>query len=107
MIPKNRQPTHPGQILKDLYLDPRAVSITAFAEATGLSRKHLSQIINGHVGITPDTAVRLGEVLGTSAHMWMNGQTTYDLWHAQRRLTEGRPVHSGAFAVHPDNGAPA
>jgi addiction module HigA family antidote len=83
-----------------MYLDPREVSVTALAEATGLSRKHLSQIVNGHVGITPETAVRIAEVLGTSAEMWMDGQTTYDLWHARRRLADGPPVRTGAFAAH-------
>lgn len=99
MIPRNRAPTHPGVLLKELYLDPRTVSVTAMSDATGISRKHLSQIVNGHVGITPDTAVRIADVLGTSSQMWMNGQNIYDLWHAERRLHEGRPVHSGLFAI--------
>lgn len=107
MIPRNRAPTHPGLLLKELYLDPREVSVTAMADAAGISRKHLSQIVNGHVGITPDTAVRIAEVLGTSAQMWLNGQNAYDLWHAQRHLSEGRPVRSGAFAAHGGEAASA
>ncbi|MGB8839758.1 MAG: HigA family addiction module antitoxin [Aliidongia sp.] len=99
MLPRNRAPIHPGILLKELYLEPRGVSVTALSDAAGISRKHLSQIINGHVGITPGTAVRIAETLGTSAQMWMNGQATYDLWHAQRQLPDGRPVRTGAFAI--------
>lgn len=104
MFTRRRAPTHPGIILKEHYLDPRGVSVTAFSEATGISRKHLSQIINGHVGITPETAVRIAAVLSTSSQMWMNGQITYDLWHAEKDLPSGRPVRAGAFAPR-DNGA--
>ncbi|CCG39916.1 HigA family addiction module antitoxin [Magnetospirillum molischianum] len=107
MLTRNRAPTHPGTILKVLYLDPRKVSVTAFSDATGISRKHLSQIINGHVGITSETAVRISAVLDTSAQMWMNGQTAFDLWHAQRDLPEGKPVRVGAFAPEQGGGAEA
>lgn len=107
MITRKRAPTHPGTILKELYLDPREVSVTAFSDATGISRKHLSQIIHGHVGITPETAVRIAAVLDTSAQMWMNGQTAFDLWYAQRDLPEGKPVRVGAFALEPGGGAAA
>ena len=100
MLPRNRAPTHPGVLLRDLYLEPRKVSVTALAEATGLSRKLLSRIINGRVGFTAETAVRVAEVLGTSDEMWVNGQASYDLWHARRRLSEGVPIRAGAFAVH-------
>ncbi len=106
MLPRNRAPSHPGLLLKELYLDPRGVTVTALADATGMSRKHLSQIVNGHIGFTPDTAVRVADVLGTSAEMWMNGQAVFDLWHARRRLAEGRPVRSGAFAVPPQPSSP-
>jgi addiction module HigA family antidote len=105
MLPRDRAPTHPGVLLKKLYLDPRKVRIVALGEATSTSRKHLSQIINGHVPISPEMAVRLGEVLGTSAEMWMTAQAVYDLWHARRKVAESAPVRSGLFAVHPDHNA--
>jgi len=99
MVTRNRAPTHPGLILKELYLTPRNAKVTAFAEAAGLSRKHVSQVLNGHANVTPESAVRIAAVLGTTAQLWMNLQASYDLWHAERNLTAGKPVHARAFAA--------
>ncbi|CAA6605160.1 Antitoxin HigA-1 [Rhodospirillaceae bacterium LM-1] len=99
MYKLNREPTHPGVILKEFFLEPNNISVLAFAAEAGLSRKHLSQIVNGHAGITPDTAVRIAAVIGNTAQFWMNGQTAYDLWHAEKRLAEGKPVRRNAFAI--------
>jgi len=85
--------------LKELYLTPRNAKVTAFAEAAGLSRKHVSQVLNGHANVTPESAVRIAAVLGTTAQLWMNLQASYDLWHAERNLTAGKPVHARAFAA--------
>lgn len=105
MFTISRPPTHPGEILRDHYLEPRGATVTAFAAATGVSRKHLSRVLNGHVGVTPDLAVRLAAVLGTSAKLWTALQSTYDLWHAERDLASGPPVHAGAFAAPPQDDA--
>ena len=75
------------------------MSVTAFADAAGISRKHLSMIVNGRVSITADTAVRISAVLGTSAEMWMIGQAQYDLWYSEKALPEGKPLKRGAFAL--------
>lgn len=101
MYKRQRPPSHPGSALRLLFLEHERVSISAFAEAAGISRKHLSQIVNGHAAITPDTAVRIAAVVGNTAQFWMNGQIAYDLWHAERRLAEGRPVQRNAFAQKP------
>ncbi|MBI5855309.1 MAG: HigA family addiction module antidote protein [Nitrospirae bacterium] len=60
-------PPHPGEVLKDLCLDPLGVSVTRAAKALGISRKTLSAIINGRAGISPEMAVRLSLAFGTSA----------------------------------------
>lgn len=99
MLPRNRAPTHPGVLLKELYLDPREVTITSMSDAAGISRKHLSQIIHGRAGISPEVAVRIADVLGTTEQLWLNAQSQYDLWHARRRIDEGRPIRVGAFAL--------
>ncbi|MDK9721720.1 MAG: HigA family addiction module antitoxin [Rhodospirillales bacterium] len=99
MYKRNRAPTHPGILLKEFFIEPNGISVLAFASATGLSRKHLSQIVNGHAAITPDTAVRIAAVIGNTAQFWMNGQVAFDLWHAERKLAEGKPVQRNAFAL--------
>jgi addiction module HigA family antidote len=78
-------PPHPGEIIKRLCLEPLGVSVTEAAQALDISRKTLSAILNGRAGISPEMAVRLSMVFGTSAESWLNQQTQYDLWHAEQR----------------------
>ena len=73
-------PAHPGEILKSMYLEPMGVSITKAADALGVSRKHVSAIVNGRVPVTPDMAVRLAGVFGTEPEIWINLQAQHDLW---------------------------
>ena len=81
---KMHNPPHPGEILKELCLDPLDLSVTRAAEALGISRKTLSAILNGRAGISPEMAVRLSIAFGTSAESWLNQQTQYDLWQAEK-----------------------
>ena len=78
-------PPHPGEVLKTLCLEPLKLSVTETAKALGVSRKTLSAILNGRAGISPEMAVRLSMAFGTSAESWLNQQTQYDLWRAERR----------------------
>ena len=75
-------PPHPGEILKELCLEPMGLSITEAAEALGVSRKTLSSIINGRAGISPEMAIRLSKAFDTSPESWLNQQQQFDLWHA-------------------------
>lgn len=84
-ILRERKPTHPGQLLSEHYLKPRAISIVAFAQAVGHSRKHISAIINGRAGIEAELATRIAAVLGTTAQFWLNAQNAVDLWEASRK----------------------
>jgi addiction module HigA family antidote len=70
------------------------VSVTQAAEALGVSRKTLSAILNGRAGISAERAVRLSIAFDTSAASWLNQQTRYDLWHAERRRKELRVANS-------------
>ena len=81
-LPKNRRPTPPGQILVRQYLEPLGVTLTDFAERIGVTRARLSEIAHGKRGVTPNTALRLARVLGTSPEMWLNLQQRVDLWDA-------------------------
>ena len=82
-LPKNRRPTPPGEILSRQFLEPLGVSLTDFAEHINVTRARLSEIVNGRRGVTPDTALRLGHVLGTSPEFWLNLQRNVDLWDAR------------------------
>jgi addiction module HigA family antidote len=78
-------PMHPGEILKELWLQPDGISITRAAGALGIGRKRLSNIVNGKSAVTAEMAVRLSVVLGTSAEVWLGHQTAYDLWQIEQR----------------------
>ena len=92
MRPKNRRPTAPGTLLKEHYLGPRGITIGKFAAATGITRKHISHIVNGHAALSPETAVKFGVVLDTSADLWMNAQRGVDIWDARKKLNRWKPV---------------
>ena len=92
MRPRNRRPTAPGTLLKEHYLEPREITIGQFAKATGLSRKQISKIVNGHSALTPETAVKFGAVLETSPELWMNAQRGVDIWDAQQSLKKWKPA---------------
>lgn len=77
-------PPHPGEVIRELCLEPLGLTISAAAEALGVSRKTLSAILNGHAGISPEMAVRLSIAFNTSAESWLNQQSQYDLWHAEQ-----------------------
>jgi antitoxin HigA-1 len=78
-------PPHPGEIIKELCLEPLGLTITRAAEALGVSRKTLSAILNGRAGISPEMAIRLSIAFDTSAESWLNQQTQYDLWFARQK----------------------
>ena len=77
-------PPHPGEVLRELCLDPLGLSVTEAAEALGVSRKTLSAILNSRANISPEMAVRLSIAFGTSAESWLNQQMQYDLWIAEQ-----------------------
>tara|TARA_R110002124_G_scaffold273963_1_gene443609 strand:- start:638 stop:919 length:282 start_codon:yes stop_codon:yes gene_type:complete len=79
-------PPHPGEILKELCLEPLGVSVTRAAEALGVSRKTLSSILNGRAGISPEMAIRLSKAFGTSPESWLNQQMQYDLWITEQNV---------------------
>ncbi len=81
-------PPHPGEVLKELCLEPLGVTVTDAAKALGVSRKKLSTLINGRAGISPEMAVRLSIAFDTSAESWLNQQTQYDLWQAEQHRSE-------------------
>jgi addiction module HigA family antidote len=82
----DRCPTHPGAFLREIVLPALSVPKAEVARALGISRQSLYDILAEKLPVTPTMAVRLGAVLGTSAASWLNMQTAYALWHAQREV---------------------
>ncbi len=74
-------PAHPGEVLRD-YLGE--ISVAEAAERLGVTRAHLSRILNGHAGISASMSLRLSAALGTSPEFWVKMQMQYDLWLAQK-----------------------
>jgi antitoxin HigA-1 len=83
---KMHNPPHPGEVLKELCLEPLGLSVTRAAEALGVSRKTLSAILNGRAGISPEMALRLSKAFGTSPESWLNQQMHYDLSVTERQI---------------------
>ena len=85
MTAQMHNPPHPGEIIRELCLEPLGLSVTDAAKALGVSRKTLSAVLNGRAGISPEMAVRLSISFDTSSESWLNQQVQYDLWRAERR----------------------
>ena len=78
-------PPHPGEIVREDCFRPLDLSVTAAAKWLGISRGSLSEMLNGHNGISPDMAIRLEKAGWGSAESWLRNQLSYDLWQAKQR----------------------
>lgn len=79
-------PPHPGEVLADTVLrEDGGLTVTALAKSLGVSRVALSRVVNGRAAVSAELAIRLAAALGGSAESWLNMQTAYDLWHAEKR----------------------
>ena len=79
MLPRNRTPTHPGEILLEEFLKPLGVTQVAFARHIGVSVQRVNELIRGKRGVTPETAWLLSQALGTTPQFWVNLQSNHDL----------------------------
>ncbi len=77
-------PVHPGEILRDEFLEPMGLSVYELANSIKVPRSRANDIVRGRRVITTDTALRLGRYFGTTAEFWINLQTRYDLGVANR-----------------------
>jgi len=87
-IPRNRLPTHPGEMLLEEFLNPMGLTQRELADAIRVPYKRVNEIINGKRGVTPATALRLARFFGMSAGFWMNLQLRWDLYQAQQDTAE-------------------
>lgn len=90
MIPKNRIPTHPGEILLEEFLVPLGVSQVDFAAHLGVPVQRVNEIVRGRRGVSPETAWLFSQALGSTPHFWLNLQATYDLARTRPRTSVRR-----------------
>jgi addiction module HigA family antidote len=86
MAKRDFPPIHPGEILKEEFLDPLGISQYRLAKDIGVTPRRINEIVHGRRAITADTALRLGRFFGMEAEFWLNLQTHYDMEVAQEAL---------------------
>ncbi len=96
-VPTDREPTHPGEVLREDFLNPMSLTQQELAEAIRVPFQRVNEIVRGRRSITPSTALRLARYFGTSAGFWMNLQLRYDLYKTEQseqgELERIEPVH--------------
>lgn len=83
-------PPHPGEILKEDVMPELGITVGSFAAHLGISRPHLSKLLNGRASITAEMDLKLSEAFGQAPGLWLRMQASYDLWQAQQQPR--RPV---------------
>jgi addiction module HigA family antidote len=83
-------PPHPGEIIRELCIEPLDLTVTETAEALGVARKTLSTLLNGRAGISPEMALRLSKVFGRTPEGWLRLQLQFDLWKAEQSIDISR-----------------
>lgn len=73
-----KEPAHPGEVIRDLCLEPLGLTVTKAATVLGVTRKTLSELVNGHAGVSSEMAVRLSKAFGGSVESWLRQQMIYD-----------------------------
>ena len=95
---KKRKPTHPGEILDELYIKPLNLNLQKLADRLCIARNTLFKIRSGKASVTPSIALSLAEAFDTTPQLWLNLQQTYDLWIEEGEHTKVKPiVKNGAF----------
>jgi addiction module HigA family antidote len=82
-----------------MFIDERNLTITAVAKGLNMARANLSAVINGHMGVSPELAVKLSEAFGNTPQFWINLQNNYELWHAERKVNRAAIQHFDKIAV--------
>jgi addiction module HigA family antidote len=77
-------PPHPGEVIRELCLEPLGISVTEAAKGLGVTRKALSELLNGRSGVSSSMALRLGIAFDSTPESWLNMQQHYDLYHARK-----------------------
>ena len=89
---KMHDPAHPGEVIRNACLMPLGLSVTEAAKGLGVTRKALSELLNGHSGVSPEMAIRLEKAGWSTAEMWLRLQMQRDLWQAQQKVEDIKVV---------------
>jgi addiction module HigA family antidote len=81
-----RRPVHPGEMLREDFLPDYKLSIAGLAEAAGVSRQSVNELLRGRRAVSPEMALRLGRLFGNSPEFWLNAQRAVDLWEANQAI---------------------
>ena len=81
-----RRPTHPGEMLREDFLPDYGLSVSLLAEAIGVSRQSINELLRERRSLSPEMALRLGRLFGNSPEFWLNAQRAVDLWDAAQAL---------------------
>src|ERR1700753_2231530 len=93
MLKRALPPSHPGTVLRELFMNERDLNITELAKGLGMTRANVSAVVNGRAGISAEMAVKLSAAFGNSAIFWTNLQTNYELWHAEKKVKRSKIRH--------------
>ena len=97
MLKRGMKPAHAGVLIREniegLRSEGKATTTEQVANALGITRKTLSNLMNEHQGVSPEMAIRLSEAFGTTAKFWLNVQKNYDLWQAEKSIDRNTIVH--------------
>ncbi len=81
-----RRPTHPGEILREDFLPDYELTVSGLAEAVGVSRQSINELLREHRNVSPEMALRLARLFGNSPEFWLNAQRAVDLWDAEQAI---------------------
>ena len=87
-IPMNRRPTHPGEMLREDFLPDFDLTATSLAEAIGVSRQSINELLRERRSVSPSMALRLAKLFGNSPEFWLNAQRAVDLWDTAQLIKD-------------------
>ncbi len=96
MLPKKRPPTHPGQMLLKEFLEPMGITQKEFSHHLGWTYARLNEIVNGHRGVSAESALAFADAFEMEPQFWLNLQQHWDLWHAMRGHKNIPPISEAA-----------
>lgn len=86
--PMTRRPTHPGEMLLEDFLPDYDLTVAGLADAVGVSRQSINELLRGRRAVSPEMALRLARLFGNTPEFWLNAQRAVDLWHAAQAIRD-------------------
>ena len=87
-VPMKRGPTHPGEMIREDFLPDYDLTVSSLAQALGVSRQSINELLRERRAVSPEMALRLGRLFGNSPEFWLNAQRALDLWRAAETLKQ-------------------